>query len=344
MLIARAPVRVSFAGGGTDFESYYAQFGGLVISAAIDKYLYVFASVTRRENIQIMSSDYQTFYRQNAGEEMLWDGDLSLPRAVLNHFDVREGLSMFLASQVPPGTGLGSSSTATVAVIKAMSSLLSLGLSKQDVAELACTIEIDKLKMPIGKQDQFAAAYGGINAIVFSREGIRVEPLRLSPETLAGLESNILLFYTGAAREAARTLSVQENAVRAGDVTVLESLHAIKAIARDTRRYLERGALDLFGEILDASWERKKRLAPGISNPSIDEYYESARAHGAIGGKITGAGGGGFLMLYCSHGSGPRVTEALERMGLKRMDFSVDFDGGRILVNNAIPFRIPKNA
>lgn len=344
MLITRAPVRVSFAGGGTDFESYYEQFGGFVVSAAIDKYLYVFATVTRRENIQIMSSDYQTFYRQNAGEEMLWDGDLSVPRAVLNHFDIHEGLSMFLASQVPPGTGLGSSSTATVSVIKAISSLWGLGLSKQQIAELACMIEIDKLGMPIGKQDQFAAAYGGINAITFSRDGIEVEPLRLSPETLEGLESHILLFYTGAAREAARTLSVQNDAVRARDVTVLESLHAIKAMARETRQCLEKGTLNLFGEILDASWQRKKRLAPGISNPSIDEYYQVALANGAIGGKITGAGGGGFLMLYCSRGSGQRVTEALERMGLKRMDFSVDFDGARILVNNAIPFRVPRNA
>ncbi len=344
MLIARAPMRVSFAGGGTDFESYYSQFGGLVVSAAIDKYFYVFLTVNRRENIQIMSSDYQTFHRQNAGEEMLWDGDLALPRAVLNHFNIREGLSMFLASQVPPGTGLGSSSTVTVSIIKAVSSLLGLGLSKQEVAKLACTIEIDKLGMPIGKQDQYAAAYGGINAVTFSREGIRVEPLVLSSDTLEGLESNILLFYTGAAREAVRMLSTQNDAVRAADPVVLEALHAIKVMAQEMRRCLEAGTLNMFGEILHASWERKKQLAPGISTPYIDECYEIARAHGAMGGKIAGAGGGGFLVLYCSRGAGPRVTEALERSGLKRMDFSIDFDGARILVNNAIPFRVPGNA
>lgn len=344
MLIARAPVRVSLAGGGTDFDSYYTPFGGFVVSAAIDKYLYVFVTVDRRDNIQIMSSDYQTFHRQNAVEDMLWDGDLALPRAVLNHFNIHEGLSMFLASQVPPGTGLGSSSTATVSVIKAVTSLLGLGLSKPQVAELACTIEIEKLGMPIGKQDQYAAAFGGVNAITFTRNGVRVEPLRLSPETLRGLESNILLFYTGAAREAARTLSAQNDAVRAGDRTVLESLHTIKAMAQETRRCLERGALDAFGEILHASWEQKKRLASGITNARIDDYYDTARAHGAIGGKIAGAGGGGFLMLYCGRGAGPIVTEALERVGLKRMDFSIDFDGARILVNNAIPFRVAKNA
>jgi D-glycero-alpha-D-manno-heptose-7-phosphate kinase len=344
MLIARAPVRVSFAGGGTDFASYYERFGGLVVSATIDKYFYVFASVNRRENIQIMSSDYQTFYRQDAGQEMLWDGDLSLPRAVLSHFKIREGLSMFLASQVPPGTGLGSSSTATVAVIKAVSSLLGLGLSKHDVADLACGIEIEKLGMPIGKQDQFAAAYGGVNAIAFSREGVAVRPLGLAPATLEALESNILLFYTGAAREAARTLTLQDAAVRGGDRAVLDSLHELKAMAQDTQRYLETGALTKFGEMLDASWQRKKRLAPGITTGEIDEYYAAARSHGAIGGKITGAGGGGFLMLYCPSGTGSRVTEALERRGLKRMDFSIDFDGARVLVNNAIPFAAASHA
>lgn len=344
MLIARAPMRLSFAGGGTDFESYYTQFGGMVVSAAIDKYLYVFLTVTQGVNIQIMSADYQTFYRQNAEEEMLWDGDLALPRAVLNHFNIREGLSMFLASQVPPGTGLGSSSTVAVSVIKALSSLLDLGLSKHEVAELACSIEIDKLRMPIGKQDQYAAAYGGANVIRFGQEGVSVEPLRLLPETIEDLESNVLLFYTGAAREAARTLAAQDRSVRAGDQTVLESLHTIKAMADETRRCLEGGTLTVFGEILHESWEHKKRLAEGISNPRIDEYYAIARSSGAIGGKIAGAGGGGFLMLYCQPGATSRVTEALERMGLKRMDFSIDFDGARILVNNAIPFKVPRHA
>lgn len=343
MLIARAPVRISFAGGGTDFEGYYARFGGLVVSATIDKYFYVFLAVNNRRDIQIMSSDYQTFYRQDAREEMLWDGDLALPRAILNHFDIHQGLSMFLASQIPPGTGLGSSSTVTVAVIKAVSSLLGLGLSKQEIAELACFIEIEKLGMPIGKQDQFAAAYGGVNAISFSAEDVTVEPLALRPETLERLEREVLLFYTGASREAGRVLSGQNRAIRQGDPVVLESLHAIKAMAVDARRCLESGNLPALGELLHHSWEQKKRLAQGITTPYIDECYDLARARGAVGGKITGAGGGGFLMLYCGRHA-PRVTEALEGLGLKRMDYSVDFDGGKVLVNNAIPFEVAQHA
>jgi D-glycero-alpha-D-manno-heptose-7-phosphate kinase len=341
VLIARAPVRISFAGGGTDFEAYYATFGGMVVSATIDKYFYVFVTVTRGDNIQIMSSDYRTFHRQHADEEMVWDGDLALPRAVLSHFHIHEGLSMFLASEVPPGTGLGSSSAVAVSITKAVSSLLGLGLSKRAVAEAACFIEIEKLGMPIGKQDQFAAAFGGINTLTFTREGVRVEPLALRPETREALERDILLFYTGAAREAPKVLTEQSRAVRAGDPAVLASLHAIKAMAGETRRCFERGDLRAFGEILHASWEHKKRLAPGVTTPRIDECYETARAQGAVGGKITGAGGGGFLMLYCDRRYGPRVTEALGRLGLKRMDFSIDFDGAKILVNNTIPLEAP---
>jgi D-glycero-alpha-D-manno-heptose-7-phosphate kinase len=344
MLIARAPVRVSFAGGGTDFESYYGQHGGLVISAAIDKYFYTFVTVDKRDTIQIMSSDYRIFYQQEAIQDMGWDGDLALPRAVLNHFNIHEGLSMFLASQVPPGTGLGSSSTVTVSVIKAISSLRGLGLSNQKIAELACFIEIDKLGMPIGKQDQFAAAYGGINAITFTNDGVDIEPLTLRPSVLEGLQEGILLFYTGVARESAKVLATQDGAVRSADPAVMRSLHAIKGMAKDVKRCLMEGRLRDFGDILHESWQHKKRLASGISNNHIDEYYDLARSHGAIGGKITGAGGGGFLMLYCGRDRAPAVTEALERQGLKRMDFRIDFGGARILVNNAIPFQVPAHA
>ncbi|MDQ7844116.1 MAG: GHMP kinase [Armatimonadota bacterium] len=344
MLIARAPVRISFAGGGTDLPSYYLRYGGAVVSAAIDKYFYVFMTVDKSDTIQIMSSDYQTFFRQPAVDTMIWDGDLALPRAILNHFNIHEGLSVFLASQVPPGTGLGSSSTVAVAIIKAVTSLLGLGLSKHEIAELACFIEIEKLGMPIGKQDQFAAAYGGVNAFTFTADGVGVEPLRLRPETIEQLERNLLLFYTGAARESARVLDQQNRRTMASDAEVLNSLHALKEMALEARRLLQAGRLDAFGELLHAGWEQKKRLASGISTPRIDEWYETARRHGAIGGKITGAGGGGFLMVYCPSGTAAAVTAALETDGLRRMDFSIDFDGAKILVNNSLPLAVTRRA
>ena len=344
MLIARAPVRISFAGGGTDLPSYYLRHGGMVVSAAIDKYFYVFMTVDKGDTIQIMSSDYQTFFQQSAVETMIWDGDLALPRAILNHFNVHEGLSMFLASQIPPGTGLGSSSTVAVAMIKALTSLLGLGLSKHEIAELASFIEIEKLSMPIGKQDQFAAAYGGVNTLLFTSDGVVVEPLRLRTETIERIERSVLLFYTGAARESTRVLEEQNRSTLANDAQVVASLHALKQMAVDVRLCLQTGDLDTFGETLHAAWEQKKRLASGISNAKIDEWYDTARAHGALGGKITGAGGGGFLMLYCPPGTAVRVTSALEDQGLKRMDFAIDFDGAKILVNNALPFAVARHA
>ncbi|MDI7278252.1 MAG: GHMP kinase [Anaerolineae bacterium] len=334
MLIARAPVRISFAGGGTDLPAYYERYGGMVVSAAIDKYFYVFLNVGGYEGLQISSADYHTFYHQGPEARFIWDGDLALPRTVLHHFGVDRGLSVFLASEVPPGTGLGSSSTVAVALIKALSTLCGQSLTPREVAELACTVEIDRMGMPIGKQDQYAAAFGGVNAITFSREGVDVEPVRARPETLSALERNILLFFTGTARNSADILSRQRDSSARDEPRVIESLHAIKAMAKETLRCLETGDLERYGQLLHASWQRKKELAPGISNPQIDECYEAALRAGAAGGKITGAGGGGFLMLYCEPPYRDAVTRTLEARGLRRMEFRFDRSGARILVRS----------
>ena len=333
MLIARAPVRISFAGGGTDLPAYYNPFGGAVVSTTIDKYFYVFLSVTQDEAIQITSSDYRTFYRHDADTPMLFDGDLSLPRAILNHFDLTRGVSLFLASEIPPGTGLGSSSTVAVAIIKAVTTARGLMLSKQQIAELACQIEIEKLREPIGKQDQYASAFGGLNLIQFSAQGVTVEPVRIAPETRRQLERNILLFFTGATRQASSILRAQKKSAEEKDQRVIDAHHAVKAMAFEVKEYLERGDLDAFGKLLDRAWQRKKQFAAGVSNALIDECYAVALQNGALGGKVTGAGGGGFLMIYCDVEFQNRVTQELENRGLKRMDFRFETEGARVLVN-----------
>lgn len=333
MLITRAPVRISFAGGGTDLPAYYARHGGAVVSTTIDKYFYVFLNVIAEETIQIASSDYRTFYRHDADTPILFDGDLSLPRAIFNHFGLTRGLSMFLASEIPPGTGLGSSSTVAVAIIKAVTTARGLLLSKHQIAELACQIEIEKLGEPIGKQDQYASAFGGLNLIQFSNDGVTVEPLRLAPETRRELERNILLFFTGATRAASSILNAQKKSSEQNDPRVLEALHTVKAMAFEAKDYLERGDLVQFGALLDRAWQNKKRFASGVSNALIDEYYDLALQNGARGGKVTGAGGGGFLMIYCEPAQQAAVTQALEAKGLKRMDFRFESEGARVLVN-----------
>jgi D-glycero-alpha-D-manno-heptose-7-phosphate kinase len=333
MLIVRAPVRISFAGGGTDLPAYYERHGGLVVSTSINKYFYVFVSRSSPDGVQISSSDYRAFSRHRGGEPPLWDGDLGLVKAALHEFGCDAGLSLFLASEVPPGTGLGSSSAVAVALVKALSTLRGSTLTHAQIAEQACVLELERLASPIGKQDQYAAAFGGLNAVSFTAESVVVEPVRLAAETFERLQRNLLLFFTGAARSANAILRQQQRASTDDRSEAVAALHRIKAAASDTLRCLERGDLGRFGEILAESWEQKKRLAAGISNPEIDELYELARRHGATGGKLAGAGAGGFLMLYCEERYWRPVTEALERAGLFRMAYRFDRGGAQVLMN-----------
>jgi D-glycero-alpha-D-manno-heptose-7-phosphate kinase len=340
MLIARAPVRISFAGGGTDLPAFFLKHGGAVVSATIDKYVYVILTVHGGPELQILSSDYRTFYRHTPGEALLWEGDLNLPKAILHEFGIDNGVSMFLASEVPPGTGLGSSSTLTVAAVKAVSAARGRTLSKDEVARLATRIELEKMGMPIGYQDQYASAFGGLNFIEFEAEGTRVTSLRTPPGTLEKLQTNLLLFFTGTARESSKILSRQRASTEKDEGAVLQALLTVREMAYGLRDTLVRGDLTGFGEWLHNGWEQKKKFAAGISNPEIDQAYENARAQGAIGGKIAGAGGGGFMMLYCRDGSQAAVTTALEAQGLRRMDFHFEEGGARVLLNAGL--RLPE--
>lgn len=336
MLIARAPLRISLAGGGTDLEAYYGKYGGAVVSVSIDKYFYVFVSASDSDHIQVASSDYQTFYRQRLDESPLWDGDLRLPKVIIDHFGIRTGLSVFLASQVPPGTGLGSSSTVAVALIKAMSVLRGMRMNRQQVAELACGIEIDKLGMPIGKQDQFAASFGGLNFIEFTTDGVTVESIHLPQDTLRELERRLMLFFTGRSRNSSQILGEQKRSSEKNRAGVIEALHQIRSGAFELQKELRAGNIAAVGDCLHNSWMAKRQLARGISDPWIDSWYDAARAAGASGGKIAGAGGGGFLMLYCEPEKQDHVTETLEANGLTRMDFRFETGGAMVIMNNLV--------
>jgi len=336
MLIARAPVRISLAGGGTDLPAYYEPYGGVVLNTTIDKYFFVFLNVLEKDTVQVTSSDYRTFYRHEHTRPLHWDGDLRLPRAILSHYGIRLGLSMFMASEIPPGTGLGSSSTVAVAVIKALSTALGERLTKKELAESACYIELEKLGAPIGKQDQYAAAFGGLNWIEFSADGVAVEPLRLNPEVLQALDQNLLLFFTGNSRSASKILQKQTESSQKRDPIVIEALHQVKEMAYEVLRSLEGGNLRAFGDLLHENWVQKKCFAKGVSNPMIDDAYDLARQEGAIGGKIAGAGGGGFLMLYVEPPDHKAVTIALEEKGLKRMDYRFEHMGAQVLMNTGL--------
>ena len=333
MLIARAPVRVSFFGGGTDLPAYYERFGGAVLSTAIDKYFYVVLGQSD-EGVQVSSSDYRTFFqhRPNAGWSI--DDDLRLPRAVLDRFGVYQGLSVFLSSEVPPGTGLGSSSTVTVALIKAIATYCGQQLGPQEIAELACEIEIERLGHPIGKQDQYAASFGGTNFIEFPpRSPVQVTPVALAPATKRELERRVLLFYTGRCRESAAILTGQRRRISQDSAETLRACDEMKEQAYRGLGLLREERLDDFGSLLHEAWQAKKRAASGVSNPATERAYEVARDAGALGAKVAGAGGGGFMVVYSAEGRQSDITSALEAEGLVPMSFRFDCSGARVLVN-----------
>lgn len=337
LLIARAPVRISFGGGGTDLPAYYTQFGGAVLSTAINRYIYTFISRGASDALQIISSDFRVFYRHEAGSEFETEGELGLAKAVLREFEDVEGLDVFLASQIPPGTGLGGSGAVAVSMITALAAWHGRNLSKIDIAEMACDISLNKLKLPSGKQDEYGATMGGLNQIVFTQSGTTVHPVDTPPGVLDTFQRRLMLFFTGKSRNSEKILSSQSKASREQDPATLERMHRIKALGQDMVTTISEGRLDDFGDLLHQSWVQKRGVNTDISNNQIDTAYETARKNGAIGGKITGAGGGGFLMLYCHEDKQAAVTAALGELNLSRMDFRFDFDGAQVLLSQRVP-------
>lgn len=326
MIISRAPVRISLGGGGTDLASYYSKFGGFLIGGGIDKY--VFISVNRRFYPSIRLS-YSKTEIVDSPEEI----EHRMFRESLRSLGIGKQIEIVSVADVPANCGLGSSSAFTVSLLNALHNYKREYISLKDLAEEACKIEIDILGEPIGKQDQYISAFGGITCLTFEKDGnVIVEPIRMSSERIMELESNIMLFYTGKERIASDILSTQDEKTKADDETTIKILHEIKDIGMETRKAFDKGDLDRFGELLDNHWKTKKRLSAKISDPFIDECYETARRSGAMGGKIMGAGGGGFFMFYCTQGK-IELIEAMKRMGLRFMDFRFDFEGAKILVN-----------
>lgn len=326
MVIARAPVRVSFGGGGTDLAAYYQAHGGVVVSATIARYCYAMARSNSGGEFRITSLDYGLSEKLNARTALDPVGPLSLPRAVLGWFVeqkmLRSGVDLWLWADVPPGTGLGSSSAMAVAIIQALAGYCGYRPGPAELAELACNLEIDRLGMPVGCQDQYASAFGGFNTIFFDAEGIRVEPIRLAPGVMIALEQRLLLFATGRRRDSAEILR-QQRQDSATDSQVINALHQIKALALETRAALQAGDLDDLGRLLDQGWQAKRGLSGKISSPAIDGWYNLARQEGALGGKITGAGGGGYLLLYCPPERQAGVRAALTRAGLQEQPFDL---------------------
>ena len=319
VIFSRAPLRISLGGGGTDLPSYYSEHGGFLVSGAIDKYVYMLTHTV-----------FQRRYRMKYSETEEVDQASEIRHPILRETLMRywNGSPLEIASvaDVPAGTGMGSSGAFTVCLMKGLAHARRVSMTPSALAEAACGIEIDTLNEPVGKQDPYVAAHGGICAYTFAPDGgIVVEPLELSPATLRGLRDHLLLFYTGEARSASAVLADQDVRSRAGDEEMLENLHLTKELGHRSHQLLLDGDLEGYGELMHEHWVNKRRRSPGMVTDRIDELYTLARRSGAVGGKLVGAGGGGFLLVYARRPEDTR--QAMAAAQATELTFDFEFTG-----------------
>lgn len=325
---SRAPLRLSFCGGGTDVPPYPQERGGVVLSATINKHAFASLIPQPGHDMKVTSLDYDTVAKYHLEDSLVYDGELDLVKAAVHRMNPeRQGLDLFIHTDAPPGSGLGSSSTMAVALVGAFQRWRRLPSTAYEVAELAHQIERIDLGIKGGMQDQYAATFGGFNFIEFRGDDVIVNPLRIEPSLFDELEYRLLLCYTGKTRLSAHILDRQIDAYVKKKDEVVQALDAMKDLAIEMKNALLLGRLDAFGELLHVAWGHKKKLDAHISNGQIDELYDVARKKGAIGGKILGAGGGGYLLLYCQFDRKHVVAEALERVGGQVVDFGFDLRG-----------------
>src|SRR6202521_1001868 len=324
MIITRSPLRISLGGGGTDLPSYYEEHSGFLIAAAIDKYVYI---TLHRTFVQELIVKYSKLERVKSVDDV----EHPIIREALKMIEVDAPyLEISSLADIPAGTGLGSSGSFTTALLKALHAWKMNLIHPAQLAEQACDIEINRLGEPIGKQDQYIAALGGITCFKFVPDG-RVEawPLKISEETLYNLEDNLLLFFTGYARSASKILKEQDDKSKQADKAMVENLHFVKELGHQSQAALESDNLPEFARLMDVHWQRKKERSLSMSNEDINAWYDCAMANGALGGKIIGAGGGGFLMFYARDKA--RLRHAMRERGLMEVRFRFDFEGTKIL-------------
>ncbi len=328
MILARSPFRISLGGGGTDLPSYYSQHGGFLLSAAINKYLYIYVNQPAAdEYIRVKYSIYEQVKDPTEVQH-----DLVRPALELLGFD--KSIEIVSMADVPGGTGLGSSGTYLVTLLTALYEQKRERVPVQVIAEQSCHIEMDMAGHPVGKHDHYLAAFGGITVLDIERDGkVNVSPLDISLSTVEDFRSNVLIFFTGILRSSGDILEAQKRDTKRNDSTVVDSLHRTKELGFRIKESLETGDLEQFGALLHEHWENKKIRSGKISNPNIDRWYQVARENGALGGKIMGAGGGGFFMFYCPEGKKKVLRKAMAEEGLRELNYDFDFEGTKVLVN-----------
>lgn len=322
---ARAPLRVGLAGGGTDVEPYASKKGGAVFNSTINRYAYCTITPTADHSMSVHSTDYGKYEAALDGGPLALDGNMDLIKAVTNYFEITDGFRMFLQSEAPPGSGLGGSSTVIVSIIAAVCEWQNIRLTSMEMARLAYKLEREEIGLKGGKQDQFAAVFGGFNLMKFGHDTVNVNRVRIHEDTVNELQYCSLLCYTGSPRESATIIESQVDKFNKGQNE--EALDKTKEIAFSMVSALERGDINTVGELLDESWVYKKQFSNKISNPHIDALYNAAKDAGAIGGKVSGAGGGGFMYFVCQYDRKYNVAKALQSMGARVTDYMFEPEG-----------------
>lgn len=327
MIITRTPFRITLGGGGTDLPSYYSRYGGFIFAAGINKYMFINLNrpiVDDLVRVKYTKSEIVT-HRDELQHE--------IAREALHLAGIERGVEVISMADVPAGTGLGSSSCYAVGLLNALHTIKRQPVSYQELAEEACRLEMEILAKPIGKQDQYMASFGGLTVLNIARDGtVAVSRVRVSDSTLDNLQRNMLVFYTGTERSSLDVLSEQSRGVTTSQGIVVDSLHAIKEMGQQILEMIERGDLTSFGLALDKHWQTKKKLSARVSNPRFDELYQLAKENGALGGKISGAGGGGFFVFYTESGHS-QLRKAMTSAGLREMRYRFDFEGTKVIVN-----------
>jgi|TARA_B110000495_G_scaffold203957_1_gene231241 D-glycero-alpha-D-manno-heptose-7-phosphate kinase len=331
MFVGMTPVRISFAGGGTDMPEYYEKYGGSVISTNINKFTYVVINLKSDNSFQAFSSDFETHHKKTNYSSLEPKHGTEIPISIVKYFKYKQGGDFLICSDVPPGSGLGASSALSVNCINTITSLMKKKLSKRQIAEIAFHIERNILKHPIGKQDNYVASFGGFNYIKFKKNKVQVTPIKIKKSTLSELEQNLLLFFVGDTRKNSNVLSKQLKNTKQGNKNTIESLHTANDLVDEFYNKLKSSDLISVGELLDKGWTAKKQFAKGVTNNKIDLIYESAIKCGAIGGKLTGAGAGGHLLLYCEKPKQKTVLKKMKNLGLELIPFNFHLSGPKIL-------------
>jgi D-glycero-alpha-D-manno-heptose-7-phosphate kinase len=324
MIITRTPLRISLGGGGTDLASYYERHGGFVVAASVTKYVYIGINTT-------FTNDYFLKYSALERTELVQEITHPIMRAALTTHGVGPAVEIVSLADIPSGTGLGSSGSFTVGLLRAIHAYKREPITASKLAAEACEIEVDQLARSVGKQDQYIAAFGGLTCFEFEPDGtVKTSPLAVSSETLHDLEDHLLMFFTGFSREADRVLEDQKHRSERSDPVMINNLHEIKRIGGEVREALELGDTERFGVLMDEHWQLKRQRSEGMSNDAIDDWYDLARRSGALGGKLVGAGAGGFLLFYAPEPA--RLRKSLGEAGLDEVRFGFDHDGSIVLL------------